>query len=54
MGKQNNMLPSVFLSGLLAILMTVIICKIQNHNLIIEKYDAFYALFLGIFRLALG
>ena len=38
-GKQNNMLPSVFLSGLLAILMTVIICKIQNHNLIIEKYD---------------
>ena len=35
-GKQNNMLPSVFLSGLLAIFLTVIICKIQNHNLIIE------------------
>ena len=53
-GKQNNMLPSVFLSGLLAILMTVIICKIQNHNLIIEKYDAFYALFLGIFQVGIG
>ena len=53
-GKQSNMLPSVFLSGLLAILMTVIICKIQNHNLIIEKYDAFYALFLGIFQVGIG
>ena len=53
-GKQNNMLPSVFLSGLLAILLTVIICKIQNHNLIIEKYDAFYALFLGIFQVGIG
>ena len=53
-GKQNNMLPSVFLSGLLAIFLTVIICKIQNHNLIIEKYDAFYALFLGIFQVGIG
>ena len=53
-GKQNNMLPSVFLSGLLAIFLTVIICKIQNHNLIIERYDAFYALFLGIFQVGIG
>ena len=53
-GKQNNMLPSVFLSGLLAIFLTVIICKIQNHNLIIERNDAFYALFLGIFQVGIG
>jgi len=53
-GKQNNMLPSVFLSGLLAIFLTLIICKIQNYNIIIERYDAFYALFLGIFQVGLG
>ena len=53
-GKQNNMLPSVFLSGLLAIFLTVIICKIQNYNLIIDRYDAFYALFLGIFQVGFG
>ena len=53
-GKQNNMLPSVFLSGLLAIFLTVIICKIQNYNLIIDRYDAYYALFLGIFQVGLG
>ena len=53
-GKQNNMLPSVFLSGLLAIFFTIIICKFQNQNLIIEKYDAFYALFLGVFQVGIG
>ena len=53
-GKQNNMLPSVFLSGLLAIFLTVIICKIQNYNLIIDRYDAYYALFLGIFQVGFG
>ena len=53
-GKQNNMLPSVFLSGLLAIFLTIIICKFQNVNLILTKNDAIFALFLGVFQVGLG
>jgi len=53
-GKQNNMLPSVFLSGLLAIFLTIMICKFQNVNLILTKNDAIFALFLGVFQVGLG
>ena len=53
-GKQTDMLPSVFLSGLLAIILSIIICYNQNITIILEPFDASLALGLGIFQVGIG
>ena len=54
LGKHGDMLPSVFLSGLLAISLTTLICSYQGLELLLEPHDAILALGLGIFQVGLG
>ena len=53
-GKGADMLPSVLLSGLLAIFLTSGICLNQNLTFILSWRDAILALGLGVFQVGLG
>ena len=53
-GKQTDMLPAVFLSGLLAITLTIPICYYQGMSLLLNRSDAMLALGLGVFQVGIG
>ena len=53
-GKKTDMLPAVFLSGLIAISLTVPICYYQGLTLLLGKLDATVALGLGVFQVGFG
>ncbi len=53
-GKQEDMLPAVFLSGLFAIVIASAVCLLQGHGLAIPLNDIVIASMLGVFQLALG
>ena len=48
------MLPSVFLSGLLAISLTMPICYYQGLSMLLSPFNAILALGLGIFQVGIG
>ena len=53
-GKNTDMLPAVFLSGLIAISLTIPICYYQGLDLILDGFDAAVALGLGVFQVGFG
>ena len=53
-GKETDMLPSVFLSGLLAISLTMPICYYQGLSMLLSPFNAILALGLGIFQVGIG
>ena len=53
-GRTAEMLPSVFLSGLFAVLITFAICLIQNIPLNLGLRDGSVAIGMGIFQVGAG
>lgn len=53
-GKETEMLPAVFLSGLIAILLTGTICLMSGASLILPAWDGGIALTMGVFQVGLG
>jgi len=53
-GKTGEMLPSVFLSGLFAIVTTVGICQYQGLSLIIGARDGGISMGMGVFQVGAG
>lgn len=53
-GKTTEMLPAVFLSGLLAILLTGTICLVTGVTLILTPWDGGIALTMGVLQVGLG
>ena len=52
--KSTEMLPTVFLSGLLAIPVTGLICISTGSSVFLSQNDTFIALGMGIFQVGLG
>ncbi len=53
-GRSTEMLPTVFLSGLLAIPVTGLICISTGSSVFLSQNDAVIALAMGIFQVGLG
>ena len=53
-GRSTEMLPTVFLSGLLAIPVTGLICISTDSSVFLSQNDAVIALAMGIFQVGLG
>lgn len=51
---MGEMLPSVFLSGLFAIVITVCICLAQGLPLLISAHDGGIAMGMGVFQVGAG
>ena len=52
--KLEDMLPTVFLAGLFAIIIAGAICQIKGYGLDIPKHDIWIALALGFFQVGAG
>ncbi|WP_408636275.1 DMT family transporter [Primorskyibacter aestuariivivens] len=53
-GKSGEMLPSVFLSGLFAIVMTTVICLSLSLPLLLTPRDGGIAMGMGVFQVGAG
>ncbi len=53
-GKSTEMLPSVFLSGLFAIVITFTICLLRDHPLVVSLNDGGIAMGMGVFQVGSG
>ena len=53
-GRTGEMLPSVFLSGLFAIVITVIACQLQGLSLILGARDGAISMGMGVFQVGAG
>ena len=53
-GRGGEMLPSVFLSGLFAAIITLVICLIQDISLILSFQDGSVAMGMGVFQVGAG
>ena len=53
-GKSSEMLPTVFLSGLLAIPITGLICILTDSSVFLSKNDTAIAFIMGVFQVGLG
>lgn len=53
-GRTSEMLPSVFLSGLFGIVITLAICQIQGLSLIVSLHDGSVAMGMGVFQVGAG
>jgi DME family drug/metabolite transporter len=53
-GKSTEMLPTVFLSGLLAIPLTGLICISTGSSVFLSQNDTAIALVMGVFQVGLG
>lgn len=53
-GKSGEMLPSVFLSGLFAILITFAICQSQGLSFVLSARDGGIAMGMGVFQVGAG
>jgi EamA-like transporter family. len=52
--KLEDMLPTVFLAGLFAIIFSLALCLIKGYGLNIPKQDVWIAFNLGVFQLGAG
>ncbi|MBT5911579.1 MAG: DMT family transporter [Rhodospirillaceae bacterium] len=52
--KLEDMLPTVFLAGLFAIIIAGALCKIKGYGLDVPKSDILIALALGVFQVGAG
>jgi drug/metabolite transporter (DMT)-like permease len=53
-GRTGEMLPSVFLSGLFAIIVTVLICHLKGLSLVLSMHDGGVAMGMGVFQVGAG
>ncbi|MFT5259872.1 MAG: DME family drug/metabolite transporter [Saprospiraceae bacterium] len=53
-GKQEDMLPAVFLAGLFAVITALAVCFYQGYAVLLINQDGGIALLLGVFQLGLG
>ncbi len=53
-GKTSDMMPSVFLSGLFAIVITGAVCLFKGLPLVLSVNDASIALTMGVFQVGAG
>ncbi|MEC8245458.1 MAG: DMT family transporter [Pseudomonadota bacterium] len=53
-GKSTEMLPTVFLSGLLALPLTGLICVSTGSSVFLSQNDTVIALVMGVFQVGLG
>lgn len=53
-GRTGEMLPSVFLSGLFAIVITVTVCQLQGLSLVLAPRDAAISMGMGVFQVGAG
>ncbi|WP_299350912.1 DMT family transporter [uncultured Shimia sp.] len=53
-GRSTEMLPAVFLSGLLAILLTGVVCLLTGASLVLTAWDGGIAVTMGVFQVGLG
>ena len=52
--KLEDMLPTVFLAGLFAIIIAGALCQIKGYGLDVPKRDIWIALALGVFQVGAG
>ena len=52
--KLEDMLPTVFLAGLFAIIIAGALCQIKGYGLYVPKRDIWIALALGVFQVGAG
>ena len=52
--KSEDMLPTVFLAGLFAIIIAGALCQIKGYGLDVPKRDIWIALALGVFQVGAG
>jgi drug/metabolite transporter (DMT)-like permease len=53
-GKSDEMLPAVFLSGMFAIIVTVVICLALGLPFVISPWDSSISLGMGVFQVGAG
>jgi len=53
-GKLEDMLPAVFLGGVLTFFTALLMCNLLNQPLILSPWDTGVSMFMGAFQLALG
>lgn len=53
-GKSGEMLPSVFLSGIFAIVITFAICRISGLSVVLSANDGSIAMGMGVFQVGAG
>ena len=53
-GRTGEMLPSVFLSGLFAIIVTLLICHLKGLSLVLSIHDGGVAMGMGVFQVGAG
>lgn len=53
-GKTSDMMPSVFLSGLFAIVITGSVCLVKGLPLVLSVNDGSIALIMGVFQVGAG
>jgi len=53
-GKLEDMLPSVFLGGIFAILTSAMLCSVNGYGFVLPTGDIAIALALGVFQVGLG
>jgi drug/metabolite transporter (DMT)-like permease len=53
-GKLEDMLPSVFLAGLFAMVVAAIVCYVNGYSFIVPARDITIALSMGVFQVGAG
>ncbi len=53
-GKLGDMLPAVFLAGIFAIIVSGILCVLNNYEFLLSTNDALIALSMGVFQVGAG
>ena len=53
-GRSRDMMPSVFLSGLVTIVMSSLICLALGHSLVLTANDMSVAMLMGVGQVGLG
>ncbi|WP_420394946.1 DMT family transporter [Nioella sp.] len=53
-GRTGEMLPSVFLSGLFAIVVTVAVCTLSGLPIVISAHDGAISMGMGVFQVGAG
>ena len=53
-GKLEDMLPSVFLAGIFAVIVAASVCYLKNYSFIVPARDIAIALSMGVFQVGAG
>lgn len=52
--KLGDMLPAVFLAGMFAIVISALVCSLNDYSFVVSNNDAGIALALGVFQVGTG